>query len=215
MKRAAVNKTQGEFMEKMLLRVQNYARWAFRHESPELQEEHNQNAIGIAWDSYLGSCKRGMGKNVSATPLADMAVRATRAGRILGAKLNSRDVTSDYIGRRSQNEVPSVDKLGTEIQYIISADNYNPADIAQARHDVTFWLSTMSATYQNVARYLSLGYRPSETLTPEEDHEIALFCDTLFTGLKKAAGRSSDDLDRPFTPEESDRLFGDNGLVFD
>ena len=117
-------------------------RHAFRHLRSERREEAVQGSVADAYAAYVGLCEQGRRAIAYASPLARYAVRRFRAGRLLGMRLNTFDVSSPY--RRAGHDC-QIESLGNCREHdwreaAVEDRRCGPAETAALRVDFAQWL---------------------------------------------------------------------------
>ena len=90
--RREIKSQEHEQFLRMLPKIRNRARRAFRECSPELGEEWVQEVMANAYCAFMALVRRGKSDLAYPTPLANYAIRQVIAGRRVGSKLNVQDV---------------------------------------------------------------------------------------------------------------------------
>ena len=143
---------RARFMD-MLPAIKTHAQWAFRHLAISEREEAVQAAIAYAFIAYARLVDLQKPELGYATPLARFGVRQYRAGRLVGCRMNCRDVGST--GCRLRGCI--VESLDTLSEVICETRHATPAEIAALRIDSSDWLQTLSPRDQRLAMALARG----------------------------------------------------------
>jgi hypothetical protein len=150
----------------MLAQIRSQARLAFRLLRPEHREEMIQEAIANAYCAFVRLVRRGKADIAYASPLANFAIRQVIAGRRVGAKSSSRDVTSAYARLVEGIIVERLDTFDPEQgewrAVLIEDRRATPADIAAARIDVAAWFRSLDLKSHRIALALAMGDTTSE-----------------------------------------------------
>lgn len=142
----------------MLPSIQRQAERAFRGLPAHEREEAIQAVVAHAAVAFARLVALGTPQLGYATPLAQFGVRHHRAGRRVGASVNSRDVASPACQRRRGFAV-EVD--GDWRLALVEDRRTTPAELAALRVDLGAWLQTLSPRDQHVAQALAAGERTS------------------------------------------------------
>src|SRR5271156_6232567 len=93
-KRKAASRRRADKFLAMLPAIREQANFAFRRMPLEAREELVQEVVAQAYSLFISLCRRGKSALNYPTPLAQYAIRKVRAGRRIGSRSNSRDITS-------------------------------------------------------------------------------------------------------------------------
>ena len=149
-----------KFLE-LLPTIQLQAEYAFRRVPVEAREELVQQTIATAYGLFVSLCRRGKSALVYATPLAQFAIKKVRAGRRLGSRSNSRDVTSPRAGVAKGLTIERLDRFnrrsGEWREAVVEDPTAGPAEIAETRIDFADWLKTLSKRDRQLAETLARG----------------------------------------------------------
>ena len=152
--------------EAMLPIIQKHAEISFRHLDRDAYEEAVQECICNACQAYARLVEQGRADVARASVLATFAVSQVRDGRKVGNSLNIHDVTSDYCQRRKNVIVERLDRHDFETEtwaeVLIEDRHAGPADTAAVRIDFAAWIKSLRPHVRKIARYLSLGNKPSD-----------------------------------------------------
>ena len=141
----------------MLPAIKSHAQWAFRKLVIHEREEAVQAAIAYAFMAYSRLVDLQKSELGYATPLAQFGVRQHRAGRLIGCRVNCRDVGS---AKCSLNGCV-VEPLDDWKEVLCETRHATPAEIAALRIDVSDWLTTLSRRDQRLAMALARGEQTS------------------------------------------------------
>ena len=151
---------QAKFLELLPL-IREQARIAFLHEPSERREEMTAEVVANCWVAFIRLMKRGLDDIVYATPLAQFAIRQTRAGRRVGRQLNVRDITSRHCQINTGARVGRLDQFDEDEQQwqevLIEDRHAGPAEIAANRIDFADWLTMLSRRSRKIATTLATG----------------------------------------------------------
>ena len=160
MRRITASACREKFLS-LLPSIREQARFAFRHEQRERQQELVAEVAANAFVAFARLVERGLLEVVYATPLAQYAIKQVRDGRRVGAKLNVRDVSSEYAQRSKCFKVERLDKFddrkGEWKEVLIEDRHAGPADTAAARIDVADWFARLPRHKRNIAQTLATG----------------------------------------------------------
>jgi hypothetical protein len=150
----------------MLPKIVSYARGAFAGLKPEARQEAIQNVVANSCAAVAGLARRGKLDLCYPTVLAQYGIKQTRDFRLVGNKLNIRDVMSKYCQARKGVAVQRLDKYDeTEQEWMeaVVEDPHTPVfEQAQFRVDFPAWLQTLKPRDRKVARFLSRGERTGD-----------------------------------------------------
>jgi hypothetical protein len=93
-KRKTASRRRNDKFLSMLPEIHKQAAFAYRRVPFDAREELIQEVVAQAYASFISLCRRGKSTFVYPTPLAQFAIKKVRAGRRIGSRSNSRDVTS-------------------------------------------------------------------------------------------------------------------------
>ena len=93
--------------------------------------------------------------------IANKAIKQVLVGRRVGAKLNVRDVSSEYAQRSKKFSVDRLDhfdeKTGEWQEVLVEDRKAGPAEIAAARIDIGEWFSRLPKHKRRIAKTLARG----------------------------------------------------------
>lgn len=145
----------------MVPQIEAVARLAFRAVDPELRQELVAEAVANSFVAFCRLAARGREALAFASPLAWYAVRQIRAGRRVGAQLNSNDISSPAVQRARGLKVERLDHFDDQAggwrEALVEDRTAGPDLIAAARIDVGDWLRMLPRTKRSVARMLARG----------------------------------------------------------
>ena len=151
----------------ILPQIQEQARFAFRNAEPERRQELIAEVIANCWAAFVRLVERGLIDVVYPTPLASYAIKQVRDGRRVGAKLNVRDVSSDYAQRLKRFTVQRLDvfdeRKGEWREVLIEDRHAGPAETAAARIDIADWLASLPRRKRRIAATLATGETTKRT----------------------------------------------------
>ena len=155
--------------EAMIPAIQTHARISFRHLNPDAREEAIQEAVCNACCAYAHLVEQGKAAVAYASVLASFAVAQTREGRKVGNSLSIRDVLSDYCQQKKNLVVERLDRYDLDDkswgEILVEDKHAGPAQTAAVRIDFAAWLKTLKPRARKIARFLSVGNKPSDAAT--------------------------------------------------
>ena len=164
--RQTVTAQQNEKFLDMLPLIRSQARLAFRRLRPELKNELVQEVVANAYCAFAALVRRGKANIAYATPLANYAIRQVIAGRRVGTKLNSRDVTSIVAQRHqgfTRRTLPSNGSESNIWSEILVDDSLTPVpDQVAFRLDFPAWLRIQNRRKRELAEFLAVGNSATE-----------------------------------------------------
>lgn len=137
----------------MLPAITAHAQRAFGNLSVHDREEAVQAVVAYAFMAYARLVDLHKSELAYPTPLARFGVKQHRAGRLIGCRVNSRDVGSTRCGLRGC----VVERFDDWKEAICDARHATPAEIAALRIDLSDWLQTLSPRDQRLALALARG----------------------------------------------------------
>lgn len=150
----------------LLPAVRDQLRFTLRGLSPDERAEAMAECIASIAVSYAKLHARGKTDVAFVCTLADFAVRQYFAGRRVGNKLNSDDVTSPYAQRRRRICVKSLDQrnpAGEWKEIVVEDGRATPADVAASRIDLDDWFSQLPSLKRGIAQRLATGETTKDT----------------------------------------------------
>jgi hypothetical protein len=125
--------------EQMMPAIKTHARLSFRHLRGEALAEAIQNVLCIACAAVARLAELGKLDLCYPTVMARFAVAQTKDGRMLGRKLNCKDVSSEYCRRQKGVVLKRLDKYDHDEEcwqeILIPDQTCTPADLAASRID--------------------------------------------------------------------------------
>ncbi len=101
------------------------------------------------------------------TPLAQYAIKQVRDGRRVGAKLNVRDVSSEYAQQAKRFTIARLDHYDAEEgewrEVLLEDRKAGPADTAAARIDIADWFDSLPKKKRRIAATLATGETTKRT----------------------------------------------------
>jgi hypothetical protein len=147
--------------EELLPRIKDQASYAFRDQHAGEREELVAECIANAYVAFDRLEERGKGDLAYAVPLAQYAIKQVRVGRRVGAKLNIRDISSDYCQLANRLTVDRLDEYdplsGAWKEVVVEDRSAGPADIATMRVDFAAWLRKLPRQIRSIAKVLATG----------------------------------------------------------
>ena len=151
----------------LLPQIREQAHFAFRTERPERREELTDEVIANCWAAFVRLVERGLIDVVYPTPLAQYAIKQVRDGRRVGARLNVRDISSDYAQRSKRFTVERLDRYdelnGEWREVLIEDRKAGPAETAAARVDISDWFDSLPRHKRRIAQTLAAGESTKRT----------------------------------------------------
>jgi len=153
--------TREERFLEMLAQIRAQARFAFRHELPARRQELIDETIANCWVAFVRLLERGLDDVIYPTPLVQYAIRQVRDGRKVGARLNVRDVSSEYAQRHKGFCMERLDRYNQRTdewkEVLVEDKTAGPAETAATRIDFGTWLQSLPSARRQVAQTLALG----------------------------------------------------------
>ena len=166
LRRSTVSACYAKFLS-LLPAIQEQARFAFRKENPERRQELTAEVTANCWTAFVRLVERGLLEVVYPTPLAQYAIKQVRDGRRVGAKLNVRDVSSEYCQARKRITVERLDHFdernGEWNEVLIEDRHAGPAETATARIDIADWFARLPRHKRRIAQTLAMGEATKRT----------------------------------------------------
>ena len=146
--------------------ILRYVTPAFRKLGPDAKAEAVQECVANACVAYARLVERGRENLAFATVLARYAVAQVRTGRLVGGRLNIRDVTSGYAQFRKRFRLERLDRYDPEEgcwQEAVVEDYRTPVvDQVWFRIDFPAWLQTLPPRERKIAKVLAEGHRTTD-----------------------------------------------------
>jgi uncharacterized protein YicC (UPF0701 family) len=160
MRRITASACREKFLS-ILPAIKEQARFAFRSEEPDRRAELTAEVVANCWAAFVRLVERGLIDIVFPTPLAGYAIKQILVGRRVGAKLNVRDVSSEYAQRSKRFTVERLDKFderkGEWKEVLVEDRHAGPADTAAARIDIGEWFNRLPKHKRRIAKTLATG----------------------------------------------------------
>lgn len=155
------------FVAKLMPVVKTQARIVFRQLPQPEREEATQGAIAIAFAFYADLVAKQKLEKLFPSKLADFACRHVRCGRILGGRLNSREVLAPKAQRKHRFTVTPFSAVADESSRRLSNQldghrRYSVLDRVAFLIDYPKWLASLPKRARQAARALSMGEMPSQ-----------------------------------------------------
>jgi hypothetical protein len=163
-RQAASSQHDERFLE-LVPTIEQYSRRAFRNLQPQSREEAVCSVLAEAYCAYRRLVELGKQDVAYAIPLARFAVARYRAGRCIGNRLNSLDVSAFVAQRRRGFSLCSLDPADTSSRWAdVLADNtLTPIpDQVAFRLDFPAWLRGLNRRDRQLVRFLALGNTTTE-----------------------------------------------------
>lgn len=146
-----------EFL-RMLPRIQESASVAFRHLTPEAQQEAVQDVTVGALVAFVRLVSLGKAHLAFPTVLARFGVAQFRSGRRVASPLNGSDVLSPYAQRQKKFGVTHLHHYcRRQNELLVENGRTTPADVATMRIDFAEWLESLSRRQRRIANLLASG----------------------------------------------------------
>jgi len=146
--------------------IETHAKLVFRGLPPEAKAEAVQNALCCACAAVARLAELGKLDLCYPTVMASYAVAQTKDGRMIGGHMNCRDISSAYCRGRKNLVLERLDKFDEVEQHwnevLVADKTCTPADLAASRIDVAAWFKSLKPRVRKIARYLSVGNKPSD-----------------------------------------------------
>jgi len=142
----------------LLPRIRRHARRSLGRVPRQDREEAMQAVIACAAVAYARLFHLNKAEVAYALPLAEYGMKHFRAGRLVGGRMNSRDVGSACCQRRRGCAVESLEDWK---ETITVNRRTTPAEIAALRIDFGDWLRTLSPRNRKLANALARGEETS------------------------------------------------------
>ncbi len=133
----------------MLPAIERQARRSLAKVPRADREEAFQAIVAYAAVAYARLMQRGKAHLGHPTPLANFGLKQFRAGRLVGSRMNCRDVGSKCCRRAG------VERLDDWKEVLVETRRSTPAEIAALRIDFGDWLQTLSPRDRQVANALA------------------------------------------------------------
>jgi hypothetical protein len=154
---AAVNQQ----FEQMLTRIRLMALHAFRDKDHELRYELTAEVVARAYAAFVRLARQGRAELGYATPLALFSIKQVKSGRRMGAKLNIKDVSSEYAQMNKGFSMLRLDRYNKRKELwkevVVEDQKSGPAEIAAMRIDFEAWLNTLDLRERRIAKVLATG----------------------------------------------------------
>lgn len=147
--------------EKMIPTIETHAKVAFRHLGREARDEMVQEVLCNSCVAFQRLVEQGRTDRAFPTALAKFAVRQAKEGRKVGAKLNVKDVASDYCQLKKKLLMERLDCYDSEEEawneILVEDRHAGPADTAAVRLDFSAWLKLLPRRLRKIAVFLANG----------------------------------------------------------
>ena len=147
--------------ESMVPAIERQARIAFRQLKAEARQEAVQEVICNACCAFARLAELNKTDLAYPSVLARFGIRQTIDGRRTGAKLNVRDVSSEYCQRKKGVLVERLDRYDDEEQawaeVLIEDRHAGPAATAITRIDFGRWMQLLPRRLRKIANFLANG----------------------------------------------------------
>jgi len=150
----------------MLPMIANHARLAFRYLDPDARQEAVHAVVCNAMVAYVRLWELGKSSVAYPTVLARYGVAQVRDGRIVGGRLNGKDISSVYCQRQTGIVVGRLDhhdRLADEWKEVLVEDKHcGPFDIVCAKLDFETWLQSLPRKKRQIAQFLARDERTTD-----------------------------------------------------
>lgn len=151
---------------RMLPAICRQARFRVRHLARNARADAVQEIIADTVVTYARLAERNKEGSAYPTPMVKFAMAKFRAGRLVGNRLNSKDVTSEYCQRRRRIEIERLDQFsersGNWEGIVVEDRHATPADVAATRIDFREWLNSLPERTRQIAQMLATGESTSD-----------------------------------------------------
>jgi hypothetical protein len=146
---------------RMLPKIEEQARYQFRHLKGDHQDEAVQEVICNCCLAYARLVEQARAEAATWSSLARYGIAQVRVGRRVGASLNIKDITSPHCQQRKRVDVRSLhrwDHQNEEWSEMVVEDRQStPADVAAFRIDFREFLRSLSRRNRQIALTLCKG----------------------------------------------------------
>jgi hypothetical protein len=145
---------------KLLPAIKLHAVICFRQLTPEAKAEALQNVVANAMIAYLRLYELGKADLAYAGPLARYAISQTRMGRVVGSRLNIRDISSTYSQKMKGFEVARLDHYDKDDgwrEVLVEDRHAGPAEVVATKLDFAAWLRSLPVRLRRIAKMLAIG----------------------------------------------------------
>ena len=147
--------------EAMIPTIEAHAKIAFRHLGREACAEMVQEVTCNCCQAYSRLVEQGKTAVAFPTALAKFGVRQAKEGRKVGAKLNVKDISSDYCRQKKNLLLERLDRYDSEEQawseILVEDKHAGPAETAIVRLDFCTWLKLLPRRLRKIAMFLANG----------------------------------------------------------
>jgi hypothetical protein len=136
-----------------------HARIVFRGLRPDAKEEAVAECIANSLAAYCRLCELGKQDVIYPGVLARFAARQVKDHRLVGGRLNVRDVSSPYCQARKKVVVERLDKFDSELrdweEVLVEDRRCGPFDLVRTKLDFAAWLRSLPVKKRRIARFLA------------------------------------------------------------
>ncbi len=141
--------------------IRRYARVAFRSLPPQTRDDAVSEVVADCCVAFCRLAERGRLHVAHPSVLARYAVFHFCGGRMVGGRLNVRDVLSTYAQRQKQIRVDRLDRFdpceGEWREIVVEDRRAGPAETAATRIDFAAWLTSLPDRKRCIAELLATG----------------------------------------------------------
>ncbi len=149
----------------MLPAIVRHAKIAFRHVRGQDRQDKVQEVVANALVAFRRLVQLKKTDLAYPSVLAKYAIAQINDGRMVGGRMNCKDVSSPYCQRVKGVVMERLDRYDADDeawQEVLVEDKHcTPAELAASRIDVSNWLASLPVRYRRLARYLGAGNRTS------------------------------------------------------
>ena len=145
----------------MLPALITHAKIAFRHVKGQDRQDKVQEVVANALVAFRRLVQLNKTDLAYASVLARYAVAQVNDGRLVGGKMNCKDVSSPYCQRVKKVVMERLDQFDAEDdcwqEVLVPDRSCTPAELAASRIDVPAWFASLNRRDRKVAKYLAAG----------------------------------------------------------
>jgi hypothetical protein len=145
----------------MLPAIVTHAKIAFRHVRGQDRQDKIQEVVANALVAFRRLVQLNKTDLAYPSALAKYAVAQIHDGRLVGGKMNCKDVSSPYCQRVKHVVMERLDHYDAEDEcwqeVLIPDKTCTPAELAASRIDVPAWLQSLRPGIRRIAEFLAAG----------------------------------------------------------